>query len=102
MIRRPPRSTLFPYTTLFRSPLVVERDVDTGAAAAAALEQAARVVERSGRNTSELKQRSVIGCRLLIRNHDHRPLAAVDAAALPHDTAPIVQRPPTMQEHRER
>src|SRR3712207_7916406 len=25
MIRRPPRSTLFPYTTLFRSPLVVER-----------------------------------------------------------------------------
>src|SRR2546422_11008145 len=26
MIRRPPRSTLFPYTTLFRSPLVGERD----------------------------------------------------------------------------
>src|SRR2546422_8453355 len=28
MIRRPPRSTLFPYTTLFRSALVVERDQD--------------------------------------------------------------------------
>src|SRR3712207_8030382 len=26
MIRRPPRSTLFPYTTLFRSPLVIEKD----------------------------------------------------------------------------
>src|SRR3712207_7274917 len=27
MIRRPPRSTLFPYTTLFRSPVVGDRDV---------------------------------------------------------------------------
>src|SRR3989442_2424874 len=30
MIRRPPRSTLFPYTTLFRSRLVVGRDDDEG------------------------------------------------------------------------
>src|SRR2546430_9890493 len=30
MIRRPPRSTLFPYTTLFRSEQVVERDQDHG------------------------------------------------------------------------
>src|SRR3989441_12595767 len=28
MIRRPPRSTLFPYTTLFRSPYAVEREVE--------------------------------------------------------------------------
>src|SRR2546422_6708816 len=28
MIRRPPRSTLFPYTTLFRSPRVVDHDVE--------------------------------------------------------------------------
>src|SRR2546425_11168241 len=31
MIRRPPRSTLFPYTTLFRSPLLVERLTTLGA-----------------------------------------------------------------------
>src|SRR5690348_10322789 len=28
MIRRPPKSTLFPYTTLFRSPVVIQRDVN--------------------------------------------------------------------------
>src|SRR3712207_7790129 len=31
MIRRPPRSTLFPYTTLFRSPVVAQRCFDEGA-----------------------------------------------------------------------
>src|SRR5256885_11442673 len=31
MIRRPPRSTLFPYTTLFRSPLVIFKAADVGA-----------------------------------------------------------------------
>src|SRR5688572_32153300 len=34
MIRRPPRSTLFPYTTLFRSPLVLERRAEVGGGAA--------------------------------------------------------------------
>src|SRR2546422_5286764 len=33
MIRRPPRSTLFPYTTLFRSPALQERQADQGPAA---------------------------------------------------------------------
>src|SRR3712207_7139376 len=46
MIRRPPRSTLFPYTTLFRSllhrPLVRERRVGGGRVAAAELEQLRR------------------------------------------------------------
>src|SRR5947199_4924353 len=32
MIRRPPRSTLFPYTTLFRSGLIVPRSIGTGSA----------------------------------------------------------------------
>src|SRR5256884_9857982 len=35
MIRRPPRSTLFPYTTLFRSRTWIERDHDAGALARA-------------------------------------------------------------------
>src|SRR5260221_5398651 len=33
MIRRPPRSTLFPYTTLFRSPVTVEQNARTAAGA---------------------------------------------------------------------
>src|SRR5256885_12845575 len=53
MIRRPPRSTLFPYTTLFRSPLVVELallavDPD-GAIAAPLVERHAAGVERKRR-----------------------------------------------------
>src|SRR2546422_1692362 len=73
MIRRPPRSTLFPYTTLFRSPpgepeaaLQVERGqhlpVDHGA-----LEVGRVLVEdRSEEHTSELQSRLHLVCRLLL------------------------------------
>src|SRR5256884_4558154 len=67
MIRRPPRSTLFPYTTLFRS-------VDTGHAGAgpAPAQQrrhvagAAAEVHRSEEHTSELQSRLHLVCRLLL------------------------------------
>src|SRR5438034_5933696 len=63
MIRRPPRSTLFPYTTLFRSPqsrqpcrglhpVAISRLVDLSA--------------RSEEHTSELQSHSDIVCRLLL------------------------------------
>src|SRR3989339_1787914 len=61
MIRRPPRSTLFPYTTLFRScqlPLVFlfsTRDFESQKAAI-----------RSEEHTSELQSRSDLVCRLLL------------------------------------
>src|SRR3712207_8457507 len=88
MIRRPPRSTLFPYTTLFRSghlqrhvlrrvaalPLV--RATRCGAVlvprARADLprrqpaHQAAAVLERSEEHTSELQSRQYLVCRLLL------------------------------------
>src|SRR5256885_2629249 len=87
MIRRPPRSTLFPYTTLFRSPLFdhpLARDLD--AAAAAGLverlviplgllgigqrEPGNRLVERIGvrseEHTSELQSPCNLVCRLLL------------------------------------
>src|SRR3712207_7722918 len=69
MIRRPPRSTLFPYTTLFRSVFERER------AAMDALEdgtiQAGDVVViryegRSEEHTSELQSRQYLVCRLLL------------------------------------
>src|SRR2546430_12868563 len=63
MIRRPPRSTLFPYTTLFRSGLVfaVVMGVLGGFFPA---RRAARV--RSEEHTSELQSQSNLVCRLLL------------------------------------
>src|SRR3712207_7138428 len=78
MIRRPPRSTLFPYTTLFRS----RRDHDGRAVGAEAqshlgregardeprVEEGRRVVgvHRSEEHTSELQSRQYLVCRLLL------------------------------------
>src|SRR2546421_9538279 len=72
MIRRPPRSTLFPYTTLFRSreaeALVAARE--RAAAGTAALEREAAAgqerARRSEEHTSELQSRSDLVCRLLL------------------------------------
>src|SRR2546422_5059965 len=80
MIRRPPRSTLFPYTTLFRSHptrwLDVEREHDAGEWTVlperlrSELPRAAGkplpVVERSEEHTSELQSRLHLVCRLLL------------------------------------
>src|SRR2546427_5611049 len=84
MIRRPPRSTLFPYTTLFRS-LDVGVHLDVGAHRRAAvsdgeLHHAPRapvdVVDRERRSeehTSELQSQSNLVCRLLLEKKK-RPL----------------------------
>src|SRR3712207_8048121 len=83
MIRRPPRSTLFPYTTLFRSGLEgtsaalqqltgsiesVRRDAEVLSASAettaAGSEELAR--SRSEEHTSELQSRQYLVCRLLL------------------------------------
>src|SRR2546429_3422700 len=70
MIRRPPRSTLFPYTTLFRSVWnvlfqVLERVADLQR------EQAAQ--ERSEEHTSELQSRLHLVCRLLLEKKNTFP-----------------------------
>src|SRR2546430_10637502 len=77
MIRRPPRSTLFPYTTLFRSKDAQERDEAQGEHAAddpfpVAIGQRKRehpeagADERSEEHTSELQSQSNLVCRLLL------------------------------------
>src|SRR2546430_11185962 len=96
MIRRPPRSTLFPYTTLFRSsncPTSRRRSAGSRAEtigqvahgryldgdALSALESGARRPDahdpRSEEHTSELQSQSNLVCRLLLekkkKNHDH-------------------------------
>src|SRR2546430_13601988 len=96
MIRRPPRSTLFPYTTLFRSlrALEIEAKVllkatnvdgvytadpkhDPKAKFLAELSFRDALVNRSEEHTSELQSQSNIVCRLLLENNKHGlPLTA--------------------------
>src|SRR2546422_5540802 len=76
MIRRPPRSTLFPYTTLFRSTDDhvacykvkdrAKRDVFTLTVTNAGVTQSCRVTVRSEEHTSELQSRLHLVCRLLL------------------------------------
>src|SRR2546430_13469067 len=80
MIRRPPRSTLFPYTTLFRSrplhlhgrrppldrPRVPHRGAHVAAAVAPGGGRRERRTRRSEEHTSELQSQSNIVCRLLL------------------------------------
>src|SRR5690242_21606451 len=77
MIRRPPRSTLFPYTTLFRSAerstchpraagLVHAADLPAGAAGSAAGGVRRPARNRSEEHTSELQSHVNLVCRLLL------------------------------------
>src|SRR3712207_7418385 len=93
MIRRPPRSTLFPYTTLFRSararadrgaeveqPAPEHARAAGGALVAVDLAPAARALDlrppgvgahRSEEHTSELQSRQYLVCRLLLEKKKH-------------------------------
>src|SRR3989441_9019024 len=95
MIRRPPRSTLFPYTTLFRStlyfvtaglllvigaawgpPRVVGLDDVTGLPTSFALNKALlRLPRRSEEHTSELQSLAYLVCRLLLEKKKTRQIS---------------------------
>src|ERR1035437_2843779 len=66
MIRRPPRSTLFPYTTLFRS--MGSRSPPGGPAHRRWRGIGSRSLDRSEEHTSELQSRQYLVCRLLLEN----------------------------------
>src|SRR2546430_11734839 len=67
MIRRPPRSTLFPYTTLFRSVSARQgRAQDERTLMSAVLRPAPSLEPRSEEHTSELQSQSNLVCRLLL------------------------------------
>src|SRR2546429_3772215 len=94
MIRRPPRSTLFPYTTLFRSRVVAVRlaVIGGGLVGQDGLRPVGKLVEagpdvRSEEHTSELQSRLHLVCRLLLekkkndpRLHTPRPVCRARAA----------------------
>src|SRR5206468_10085730 len=75
MIRRPPRSTLFPYTTLFRSDFVLRWNQPQ----AADLNIFVRT-PRSEEHTSELQSRSDLVCRLLLEKKKEPTDRAADRA----------------------
>src|SRR2546425_2703310 len=85
MIRRPPRSTLFPYTTLFRS---VQRLVFNGlglATDANALHGRLRE-RRSEEHTSELQSLAYLVCRLLLEKKKKTRTRASPLAEVGHST----------------
>src|SRR2546425_4284151 len=97
MIRRPPRSTLFPYTTLFRSlenlklddlgrakKVVVDKDDTTiieGAGSSKAIEarikQIRAQIERSEEHTSELQSLAYLVCRLLLEKKKNESIISL-------------------------
>src|SRR5256885_8311978 len=76
MIRRPPRSTLFPYTTLFRS-ITVSDGISMGTPgmrySLVSREIIADSIERSEEHTSELQSPCNLVCRLLLEKKKHKP-----------------------------
>src|SRR3989475_4064552 len=98
MIRRPPRSTLFPYTTLFRSP-EIKRAVQTGQVPIGELLISVLANEsplfafdsnpfvansRSEEHTSELQSQSNLVCRLLLEKKKRAPIRPRGPGSAPH------------------
>src|SRR2546425_6279236 len=98
MIRRPPRSTLFPYTTLFRSPRLAEQFAFRVAGfrhavgknqEEVALAELQLLGQRSEEHTSELQSLAYLVCRLLLekkkkKQHSSSSLAIGQIRALAH------------------
>src|SRR5256886_10779459 len=90
MIRRPPRSTLFPYTTLFRSFLAQDAAGRAFCYSNANLRKGEEAEEiRSEEHTSELQSQSNLVCRLLLEKKN-RDLNAI--------TPPLMPQPRTSSE----
>src|SRR2546430_9887514 len=92
MIRRPPRSTLFPYTTLFRSQLVgIEHGLSDPPTRRYARER------RSEEHTSELQSQSNLVCRLLLEKKKKTSPASTTASTTRSPSAAIRHQPPDLR-----
>src|SRR6202453_1854227 len=99
MIRRPPRSTLFPYTTLFRSPCIRALETSALPQITACRQQ---FNNRSEEHTSELQSRRHLVCRLLLEKKKNgighagigaKPGARPEAEVLAHRGPDIATHP---------
>src|SRR2546429_2499011 len=91
MIRRPPRSTLFPYTTLFRSE-PCDQSTGAGTVAGVTFDDPRSVfngVERSEEHTSELQSRLHLVCRLLLEKKKNKKYACQQTQSMPHQTSQL-------------
>src|SRR5256885_11781317 len=87
MIRRPPRSTLFPYTTLFRSDCIRPVGADAGECRLKILDPS-DVEGRSEEHTSELQSPCNLVCRLLLEKKK---------ATAARDGLPFIRQPPVVE-----
>src|SRR5690349_23697303 len=87
MIRRPPRSTLFPYTTLFRSVLQRELEQPVEHVGSTIITLRARV--RSEEHTSELQSRRDLVCRLLLEKKKRS--CALQPIRIPRCCSPAIR-----------
>src|SRR5258708_26149484 len=94
MIRRPPRSTLFPYTTLFRSTATSRTTTCWALRAARGVRapqtsalvsprHADRGPSRSEEHTSELQSPDHLVCRLLLEKKKNKPQSIADVTSAP-------------------
>src|SRR5258707_4037878 len=92
MIRRPPRSTLFPYTTLFRSPADAPCCLGGVSVLRQPLDFRVGHVEnpkaRSEEHTSELQSRQYLVCRLLLEKKKKETKKRLEATKLTARTYP--------------
>src|SRR5258708_29706362 len=99
MIRRPPRSTLFPYTTLFRSASAdvvggdaVDEDLVGVGVAAADEERAYADANRSEEHTSELQSPDHLVCRLLLEKKKKKHARHITTSLIEENVPPRCAR----------
>src|SRR5947209_13946655 len=97
MIRRPPRSTLFPYTTLFRSVAVIAAYLTFFSVTINTLRGLQAIEPRSEEHTSELQSRQYLVCRLLLekkKKNKPKPTARITTTIKKHSnyipTTPLI------------
>src|SRR5258708_22354395 len=95
MIRRPPRSTLFPYTTLFRS--IGDEGVNCFIESNAACSLLSR--DRSEEHTSELQSPDHLVCRLLLEKKIKKLTSIPNGATAPASDHFSAQDPNTPSQH---
>src|SRR5690349_23981501 len=95
MIRRPPRSTLFPYTTLFRSEVLHSKFLRQALDRVAELQRAVLVPRqrdrRSEEHTSELQSRRDLVCRLLLEKKKQNDMISYFKALLHYRVRALVE-----------
>src|SRR5438093_7087970 len=99
MIRRPPRSTLFPYTTLFRSVIAwdpvkqqkVWGNTDPLPYLGGITTTASGLVMRSEEHTSELQSLTNLVCRLLLEKKKNKERAACNSRTEPYKPLPTLR-----------